>query len=74
VDTMKCSAPADSTAKQVKWSRICTKRACDRVVQDCENEGPHYGLKKNQRAARRGTPLQLKDSFAVLTDLIFLHA
>jgi len=31
-----------------------------RVVQDCEHEGPHYGLRKNLRAAKRGTPLQLK--------------
>ena len=39
--------------------------------QDCENEGPHYGLRKNLRAAKRGTPLPLKDSFAVPTDLNF---
>ena len=41
------------------------------MVQDCEHEGPHYGLRKNLRAAKRGTPLQLKDSFAVLIDLNF---
>ena len=41
------------------------------MVQDCEYEGPHYGLRKNLRAAKRGTPLQLKDSFAVLNDLNF---
>jgi len=43
----------------------------DRVVQDCEHEGPHYGLRKNLWAAKKGTPLQLKGSFAVLTDLTF---
>jgi len=42
-----------------------------RVVQDCEHEGPHYGLKKNLRAAKRETQLQLKDSFVVLINLIF---
>ena len=41
------------------------------MVQDCEYEGPHNGLRKNLRAAKRGTPLQLKDSFAVLIDLNF---
>jgi len=30
------------------------------VVQDCEHEGPQYGLRKNLRAAKRGTPLQLR--------------
>ena len=30
------------------------------MVQDCEYEGPHYGLRKNLRAAKRGTPLQLR--------------
>jgi len=44
------------------------------VAQDCEDEGPHYGLSKNLRVTKRGTPLQLKDSFVVPTDLIFLHA
>ena len=33
------------------------------------NEGTHY--RKNLRAAKRGTPLQLKDSFAVPIDVIF---
>jgi len=28
-----------------------------RVVQDCEHEGTHYSLRKNLRAAKRGTPL-----------------
>ena len=42
-----------------------------RVVQDCEHEGPHYGLKKNLRAAKRETQLQLKDSFVVLINLTF---
>ena len=41
------------------------------MVQDCEYEGPHYGLRKILRAAKRGTPLRLKDSFVVLIDLIF---
>ena len=35
---------------------------------------PHYGLRKHLRAAKRGTSLQLKYSFAVLIDLILLHA
>jgi len=43
----------------------------NRVVQDCEHEGPHYGLRKKLRAAKRGTPLQMKDSSAVLVDLVF---
>jgi len=42
-----------------------------RVVQDCEHEGPHYGLRKNLRAEKRGAPLQLKYTFAVPIDLIF---
>jgi len=41
------------------------------VVQDCEHEGPHCVLRKNLLAAKRGTPMQLKDSLAVLIDLIF---
>jgi len=36
-----------------------------------QHEGPHYGLRKNLRDAKRGTSLQLKNSFAVLIDLIF---
>ena len=27
------------------------------MVQDCEHEGPHYGLRKSLRAAKRGTGL-----------------
>jgi len=41
-----------------------------RVVQHCEHDGPHYGLEKYLRSAKR-TPLQLNYSFAVLIDLIF---
>jgi len=46
-------------------------KSYNRVVQDCEHEGPHYGVTKNLRAAKRRIPLQLKNSFAVLIDLIF---
>jgi len=27
------------------------------MVQDCEHEGPHYGLRKSLRAAKKGTGL-----------------
>jgi len=35
-------------------------------------KGHDYGLRQNFQAAKRGTPLQLKDSLAVLIDLIFV--
>ena len=32
----------------------------NRMIQDYEQEGPHYGLRKKLLVAKRGTPLQLK--------------
>jgi len=41
------------------------------VVQNCEHEGPHYGLRKNLRAAERNSIAIGIDWFAVPADLMF---
>jgi len=44
------------------------------VVQDCEHEGSHLGFGEKFAGRKERNSISIKDPFAVLIDLILLHA